>query len=473
MPTIPTYLRKLHESLDSRLRPEDVLAIIVRGRPSAVPDVWRRQFPAGGSGARKQAYLGWSSMSSEFARPIGAARQLASAKRAFGTAADNLHYMDFTASDIYPDNPTDVGWVVEKLGEQLGGNGQRLDRDERKRAGVELSRRKYNRQWRAMRRLHHKSRKLAVEIEKRDLQILGRSGFVSQISLERFAADPTAAHFIAYWVARKNLRRQFSLEGKQNPMDEVATWFLLQCTKADTVDWAMIAMVCPNVGILNKLTDDEKGELLAKWFTVLRSCSNLLKQSWPADADKSTMTVKRGHDSSTWNTIAQAYNTARASWLACIAALGAEQVLDAACPGKVMRLMAADLARWHGSVGSVIEPNTKVWALLPMPWDVLDGRATCSRAFVQRACAAAGLDPQRTGWTAPRPAAPPVPFTVTPELVHGVTVASPEWAMLLRRAGVFSGKKLANDPQLVVEAAHGLTGGVVTSELPSRPLVEG
>lgn len=470
MSTIPTYLRELHKSLDSRLRPEDVLAIIVRGRPSAVPDEWRRQFIAAGSGRR--GYQAWSSMSSDFVRPVGAARQLASAKRAFGTAADNIHYFDLTSPNIHPDSVTDVGWVVEKLAAQLGGSGQRLDRDERKRAGVELSRRKYNRQWRAMRRLHHKGRKLETEIEKRELQIIGRSGFVSQISLERFAADPTAAHFIAYWVARKNLRRQFALEGKQNPMDEVATWFLLQCTKADTIDWAMIAMACPNVGVLNKLTDDEKGELLAKWFTVLRTCAGVLKQAWPADVDKFTMTVKRGHDSSTWNTVAQAYNTARASWLACIAALGAERMLDAACPGKVMRLMAADLARWHASVGSVIEPNTKVWGLLPMPWDVLDGRATCSRAFVQRACAAAGLDPQLAGWTAPRPAAPPAPFTVTPELVHGVTVASPEWAMLLRRAGVFSGKGLTSDPQLAAEALHGLAHDVVTSELPSRPLVD-
>lgn len=466
MPRIRTYLCELHKSLDSRLRPEDILAIIVRGRPGAVPDAWRPAFRGAGSG--KPQYHHWSSMSSDFARPVGATRQLASVKRAFGTAADNPAYMDLTGGNVCPDSPTDLGWVVEKLAAQLGGNGQRLDRNERKQVGVELSRRKYNRQWRAMRRLHHKSQTLVTEIKKRELQIIGRSGLLSQIPLERFAANPTAAHFIAYWVARKNLRRQFSLEGKQNPMDEVAAWFLEECVRDPNTDWAMIALACPNPGILNKLTDDEKGELLAKWFIVLRNCANLLKQSWPVGVDKFTMIVQRGHDSSTWNTVAQAYNTARASWLACIAALGAEQMLDAACPGKVMRLMAADLARWHASAGSVIEPNTKVWALLPMPWDVLDGSATCSRAFVQRACAAAGLDPRLTGWTAPRATAPPAPFTVTPELVHGVTVASPEWAALLRRAGVFSGKKLAGDSQLVAEAVHGLAGGVVSSDLPSK-----
>jgi hypothetical protein len=366
-----------------------------------------------------------------------------------------------------------IAGVVEYVGDVLGGNGARLDRDERKRAGVELSRRKYNRQWRAMRRLHHKSRKLAIEIQKREMQIVGRAGLIAKITLERFAADPAAAHFIAYWVARKNLRRQFSLEGKQNPMDEVATWFLLACVKSETTDWYMIALACSNPGILKKLEDREVGDLLAQWFDTMRTCAGILKEVWPADVDRLTMIVRQGHDSSTWNMIAQAYNAARASWLACLTALGAEDMLRAACPGKVMRLMAADLAYWHRSAsGSEADPNSRVWALLPMPWDVIEGRVICARATVERACAAVGVDPQATGWTAPRPTGEPVPFSVTPELVHGVAVASPEWAMLLRRAGVFSGKRVTADPQLVAEAVHGLTESVVTSELPSRPLVE-
>ena len=57
------------------------------------------------------------------------------------------------------------------------------------------------------------------------------------------------------------------------------------------------------------------------------------------------------------------------------------------------------------------------------------------------ACGAAGLDPEESGWTAPRPTGDPTPFRPTPELVHGVEVADPQWAVLLRHAGVFSGKK--------------------------------
>jgi hypothetical protein len=468
---IPTYLRELHSSLDSRLRPEDVLAIIARGRPSALPEKWRVAFREATWG-RKGYYSTWSSMSSDFARPVGAGRQIVSAERAFQHPLSDA-YVDLPDRDIDPDDPAELAFVTESLAAEIGGNGQRLDREQRKAAGVELSRRKYNRQWRAMRRLHHKTNKLALEIQKHEMQLIGRSGFASKITLERFATDPAAAHFIAYWVARKNLRRQFSLEGKQNPMDEVATWFLSACVDSETTDWMLIALACPNPGILNKLSDREQGWLLAEWFSVMRTCASVLQQAWPADVDKLTMIVRRGHDSSTWNTMAQAYNTARASWLACIAALGAERMLDAACPGKVMRLMAADLAYWHRSTsGSDADPNSEVWANLPMPWEVLSGEVECTRSQVEGVCRIVGLDPRNSGWTAPRPAAKPVPFSVTPELVHGVTVASPEWAMLLRRAGVFSGKRLTDDYQLRAEVAHGLTSGVVVSDLPSRPLVE-
>ena len=454
MPNVPAYLRELHQSLDGRLRPEDVLAIIARGRPSALPEMCG-QF----RGARVP--YGWSSMSTDFARPVGGARQLTSAERAFeGSIPDR--------SNINPDDPHDLRYVATMLAGQLGGSGPRLDRAERAQAGVELSRRKYNRRWRAMRRLHHKSNKLDVEIQKRVMQIIGHSGFASLIPLDTFVADPPAAHFIAYWTARKNLRRQFSLEGKQNPMDEIAGWFLNVCEGRKTTNWAMIAMACPRPIVLAKLNDKEIGNLLARWFTVMHTCAGILKNAWPGDVDRFTMIVRQGHDSSTWNAIAQAYNAARASWLSCIAALGAERVLDAALPGKIMRLMAADVAYWHRSVGHSFEPNTHVWALLPYPWDVLDGREVCTRATVERACAAAGLDPQTSGWTAPRPDAAPAPFSLTPELVHGVTVASPEWALLLRRAGVFSGKKLSDDPGLIADVAHGIAEGVVTSDLPLK-----
>lgn len=462
---IPTYLVQLHRSLDARLRPEDVLAIIGRGRPSAVPPEWRTMFRGAGSGARPaMSPAVYSLMSSDFARPVGGERQLRSVERAFQAPIPD---------HVDPNSPQALRTMVEILSSEVGGNGRKLTAEQRRAAGIELSARKYRRQWRAMRRLHYKANTLARQQTLRELELLGRSGFASTISLERFAADPRAAHFIAYWVARRNLRRQFTLESRKNPMDSVAQEFLEQCINTPSTDWEMIAMACPNPGIIKRLTSEQLGTFLGRWFHLMAQCAGYLKEAWPADVEKTTMIVRQGHDSSTWNTMASAYNNARVNWLACLTALGAEDLLSAACPGKVMRLMAADLAYWHRSSGGDVDPNTKVWAKLPMPWEVIEGTHFCNRQVVKLACRAAGLDPQESGWTAPRAtAAEPVKFELTPELVHGVTVASPEWAALLRRAGVFSGKKITSDPELAAAAGHGLAEGVVLSDLPVKRPVE-
>lgn len=454
-----SYLVDLHGSLDQRLRPEDVLKLIVGGCPDAVSTNVSRRVQEMVN--RPQYWHSWSSMSSDFASPVGGARQLASAALAFQREAPR--------SD--PDEPEGLRRAAVGLGAGLGwslAHEGHLTREQRAAAGVELSRRKYNRQWRAVQRIKRKADRLEIEQRKRELFIIGRSGLAHRITLERFAADPAAAHFIAYWIARKNQRRQFSLSGKENPMDEIAQELLSRCQSAPATDWAMIALVRPTPDVLGRLPDVERGYLLGQWAAIMREAATILKMAWSPDINRTAMVVRRGNDSSTWNTIAQAYNTARASWLSCISAVRAETLLDASCPGKAMRLMAADLVRWHIGTGGALEPNTAVWASLPLPWDVLDGKAISTRDDVEAACQAAGLDPQESGWTAPRSSGQIAQFRPTPELVHGVSIADPVWAGLLRRAGVFSGKKLANDAGLVDAALSGLSKGVVSSDLPSR-----
>lgn len=66
-----------------------------------------------------------------------------------------------------------------------------------------------------------------------------------------------------------------------------------------------------------------------------------------------------------------------------------------------------------------------------------------------------------------KPLASNQPITPTPELVHGVSIADPVWASLLRRAGVFSGKHIK--PDLAEDAVRGLMAGVVVSPMPSYP----
>jgi hypothetical protein len=125
-----------------------------------------------------------------------------------------------------------------------------------------------------------------------------------------------------------------------------------------------------------------------------------------------------------------------------------------------MRLMAADLAWWHQASGGDVDPGTVVWALLPLPWEVLRGTRRCTAADVRAACARAGLDAAASGWTAPLPDGAPAVFTPTQDLVHGIAVADPAWAAVLRRAGAFSGKKIrpGYETDLAAVPAEVITG---------------
>jgi hypothetical protein len=114
--------------------------------------------------------------------------------------------------------------------------------------------------------------------------------------------------------------------------------------------------------------------------------------------------------------------------------------LDSMCFGKVLRLMAADVAAWHRLSGGELEPDSKVWSEVPLPWEVLSGEAGCTRAMVEAICRKHGVDPVKKGWTAALQKKV-AEFRPTPELVHGVIVINPQLAAAIKRAGWFSGKR--------------------------------
>jgi hypothetical protein len=155
--------------------------------------------------------------------------------------------------------------------------------------------------------------------------------------------------------------------------------------------------------------------------------------------DKTSMIVGRGDDSTTWNNTASAWNKARDNWMNLIHAMGMTELLDHLCFGKVMRLMAADVAAWHRLSGGGLDPNTLVWSKLPLPWEVFAGKERLSRRMVEHACQVAGVDAVKSGWIAPRVHGI-AEFRPTPELVHGVTVSNPFLATVLKKHGYFSGK---------------------------------
>jgi hypothetical protein len=152
------------------------------------------------------------------------------------------------------------------------------------------------------------------------------------------------------------------------------------------------------------------------------------------------MIVRAGDDSSTWNVASRAFNQARTGWLNVTKALGFDDVVELSCPGKVPALVAADVAAWHAREGKDQHMDIRVWADLPLPWDVVLDDDDCPAELVRQACQRHGVDPDRSGWTQPYRQ----DFTELPEpardLVHGVVVTSPLLASVLRGIGVFSGQ---------------------------------
>lgn len=435
-----TPLRALFDSLGQRRRPEDVAETIREVLGSALDASESPILERAAQGSLKRRLFGFTSMLEEFARPVGMDRQVARARELFQTA--------YPLNEDLCSNPEAVEEFIRAVGAEIGKafgasdfKHDRLSRPERDKLGIEFSRRGYNKRFRLLARMEAKLMRLVREIRKREFQMISKSGLASRLSWEEFTADVDSACFVAYYTARRNLRSEFTISGQQKAYDEVAEMLLARCLRGGTASWWAIAHVYPKVEVFRHLTERQAGELLGRWFQALQQIGDLLEEVWSrSDINRTTMVVRRGNDSTTWNNTAGAWNTARDNWIGLLYALGLEDLLDRFLPGKVMRLIAGDVAFWHSVAGTEKEPNTAVWNELPLPWEVLAGQAVCTRSMVEAACRRHGLDPEKSGWMAPRPQGEAARFRPTPELVHGVTVANPYLAGFLRKLGYFSGK---------------------------------
>ncbi|MGW6708301.1 hypothetical protein ACWGDE_25880 [Streptomyces sp. NPDC054956] len=443
-PHAEQLLRELHASLGLRKRPEDMARLIqdLFAAREVAPD------PATADALEKAAehslhrlWHGYTSMLEDFARPVGAQRQLARAGALFASVP--------AIPEGAGDDPAEIEAVIRRAGEEIhrqyGENDfglDRLNRAERAEAGIgEVSKRQYNKRFRLLRRMEAKLARLVHEQRRLEVTMTGKGAFAHTLPYELFAADPDSAAFIAYLTARANMRSIFTNGRQRRPYDEIAdALFRRLCAAPERTNWYAVAHVHPITEVLGHLSDEELTGLLVRWNGFLRTVAEALEDAWNRSRiEAASMIVRRGDDSSTWNQAAQAWSTARAHWFALMTELGQEEFLDRVCPGKVPRLMAADVAYWHRRSGRGLHPDTYVWAELPRPWEVLRGEKDCPRSLVEAACKRNGVDPVAGGWTAPRPAAQAVRFSRTPELVHGVAVADPLMASALRSAGVFSG----------------------------------
>lgn len=446
-------LRELHCSLDERWRPEDVAKKV-----QSILDISKAERRTIRKGASAGRWNLWSSMSADFHRPVGMSRQLEVAQELFGRS------VSFPADDVAQIEE----WIRESektIAKEFGKNDfkhDRLSKADRVKAGVDISRRQYNKRFRLAVRLEKKAQRLKREQFKRSLTLASKSRLASKIEWDDYSSDLNTACFIAYYVARCNLRSVFTNTSQARPYDEICEALMQRCRLVEQeTNWWAIAHVHPKADVLKFLDDEQKGVLLGEYFNMLNNAAELLGELWSTNEFTNDMVVRRGNDSTTWNLTAGAWNRLRDGWFSLMYSLGLLSSIEQVCPGKVLRLMAADVAYWHRQSGGDVHPDTLVWQELPRPWEVLSKQESCPKNLVESVCTKHGLDPVKSGWTAPRPGGHIERFSPTPELVHGVAVSSPELAAVFRKAGVFSGK-----------SAKGTVPLATVAEIRSRHIIQ-
>ncbi len=449
-------LENLHKTLSQRKRPEDVAQMILEILGEKLSAKEESILKKASKGSLKNTFFRYTSMMQEFATAIGAEKQIKKTIEIF--RLDDKESIDFNSINEIEKFIEQVSPIINK---KVGANNflaDRLNKEQRKEKGIDLSKRNYNKKWRLLKRLEFKLLKFSREIRKIEFQKLGKHGLSHRIDIDEFQKDLNSACFIAYYNARCNLRSVFTNGSQERSFDEICKMLFNRCkgitttsvlgifkteTKQQsnlTTNWWAISHIYTSKKVLSQLTDEQKGKLLGKWTGILEEIAQFLNKLWMDDnIDRQTMVVKKGNDSTTWNNTAGAWNKARDNWMNIIYSLGMDYVLEEICFGKTLRLMAADVVAWHHSTGGKLDPNTEVWNKIPLPWEVFQGKEKCNKELVVKYCRKAGIDPQKSGWIAPRKQGF-TEFKPTPELVHGVTVSNPYLATVLKKHRYFSGK---------------------------------
>lgn len=453
-----SHIDNLYTCVQTRPRPEDVAQTVVEALDASLTQEERKELDKAARYSYKRMSYRWSSMSRDYARPqTGVQHQVEVA---------GILFRDLPPLET-PDalNAAKVREYVEKAYELVGGRGA-LGKADRKKAGIFKNARWYNKRMRLLRNMEQKLESLEWNQRKYVFTRIGKGGLGFDISKRDLSQDLNTACFIAYATSRLGLRSVFTNGKQERFYDKICEVLLERCKASPTTRWDLIARVLPDEEVVKHLSDQQKGELVGRWWEILTDMAAMLKECSEAESfDLNSMIVHRGNDSSTWNQVAGGWNRAREHWIGLVHALGMESVLDTICPGKVMRLMAADVAYWHRRSGGDVHPDTKVFAALPKPWNVVDGSAKCGRAEIVLACKSAKVDPDT--WIAPRSKRAAVQFLPTPDLVNGVAVSSPSLAQALRGAGAFSGKALKGPlPDVaVVRDANGFAVGAMEDYL--------
>jgi hypothetical protein len=435
-------LAALYDSLFSREMPETVAA-----RLAEIGELAGDARIAGLLAQRTHARRTFSSMPQGWFVPVDLRKKIRVAQSLFETVIQGANDPRAAISPEEND-PKRIFEFIQYLAECIHKSPHRdsflhsrLNREGRAYAGLEYGNHAYNKRFRLLNRMAEHLKQYRKETRFAGYRIAGKVGLVADVTYEDFCRDIWSAAFVSYFIARKRRRSVFTNTAQDRPFDDLCAALLRRCEKTDGANWELIARVYPEAEVLARLDDTARGRLLGYWLMLLRDLAEDLAGIWQRTSiDLDTMIVQRGNDSSSWNIAAQAWNSARTGWLAFNRAMGTDNLTEKFLPGKVLRLMGADVAAWHRMSGGAVHPDTLVWRELPAPWEVMRGRAACNRALIDAVCERAGLDPVKSGWSAPVVSRQAARYRPTPELVHGVEVASPELAALLRRLGWFSWK---------------------------------
>jgi len=445
-------IEQLFQTLKERKRPEDVAEMVIELTKDNLTTNERLLLEKVAKGSLARNVFGYTSMLQSFAEAKGAGKQITKAIEIF--QLDNKNKSDYNNQKDIEDFINFVSPIIHKTAGKNDFKVDRLNKSQRKESGLDLSKRNYNKKWRLLSRIETKLLKFIRESKKVEFQKIANHGLVHSLDFSNFSSDINTACFIAYYNSRCNLRSVFTNQSQERPFDEISEMLLNRCKGEDrkkidfftntktlsNTNWWAIAHIYTSQEVLSNLTDEQKGLLLGKWTTILQEIAELLDEVWSvSNINRETMVVKRGNDSTTWNNTAGAWNKARDNWMNLIYSLGLDYILEEICFGKVLRLMAADVVAWHFSSGGKLDPNTEVWNKIPLPWEVFQNKAVCNKELVIKYCKMTGLDPEKSGWIAPRIHGI-AEFKPTPELVHGVVVSNPYLATVLKRHRYFSGK---------------------------------
>lgn len=451
---MPSAIESLYQSIQARPRPEDVAELIqglIQAELASTQDqeVKKRlkklhqALEPAAKNSLSRGLHSYTSMSQDFARVVGADRMVATTAKIF-EIPDPPSATECLIVEKVEDFMTRMAETISVTPGYVNFLKDRLNREQRIAAGITLKKRPYNHRFRAIRRLQCKILKMIKNGKRYQATRIAKSAGATKVTLEELGRDLHTAYFVAYLSARMNLRSTFTNDSQVRAYDSISEALYQNAKQSKTANWWAIALVHPQKEVLAKLSDEEKGMLVGTWTETLHMLSDLLRDTYNSNSlDLTNMVVRRGNDSSTWNSAAGAWNKARDQWIKLLFDLKMDGLIQLYFPGKVLRLMAADVVQWHSmGRGDGLHPDTKVWRELPRPWEVFSGDAQCTVQMIEDACAKHGV--RREGWALPHDDKQATQYTPTPELVHGVAVTSPFLASLLKSAGAFSGKGMSH-----------------------------